>query len=32
MKMLHLTRDAVIRMAERQITSAEIRAVISEEP
>ncbi|MCK5642346.1 MAG: DUF4258 domain-containing protein [Gammaproteobacteria bacterium] len=28
--MLHLTRHAVIRMAERQITSAEIRAVISE--
>lgn len=27
--MLHLTRHAVIRMAERQITSAEIRAVIS---
>ena len=28
--MLHLTRHAVIRMAERQIKSEEIRAVISE--
>ena len=29
MKKLHLTRHAVIRMAERQISSADIRAVIS---
>ncbi len=29
MKMLHITRHAIIRMAERQITSAEIKAVIS---